>query len=350
MARKSKPTLADIAARTGYGTNTVSLALRGSTRISQGARDAIRAAAEALDYVPNNHAKSLVLQKSHTVGMLLQEITNPLLTSVARALQRKLAERGYSVMFATNATPEEEDRAIEMLRSRMVDGLLIYPVDHSRLDHLRRLRERNFPIVMMIGSEAEGLDSVGIDEFQGGFDATTHLIALGHRRIGALLLKEKNNEKLMGFRSAHQMHGLDYSETLCVDPIEHSTGAALRAMDQLAARHGDLTAVFAASDFYAVGILRWAHLNGLRVPEDLSIVGFDNLEIGQFAVTSITTVDNDVLLLADAAVARLGELMETDGHLPPARSKLFRGDLIVRESSARPATALQAMARARPRR
>jgi LacI family transcriptional regulator len=334
VARQAKPTLADIAARTGYGTNTVSLALRGSTRISRQARDTIAAAARELDYVPNNHAKSLVLQKSHMVGMLLHEITNPLLTSVARALQLELARRGYGVMFATNSSPEEEDLAIEMLRSRMVDGLLIYPVDHRRLDHLRRLRERNFPVVLLIGTDEGGIDSVGVDEFRGAFDATTHLIALGHRRIGAIALTRTNTEKLEGYRHAHEVHGLEVMDSRVESPGADNIAAAVEAMDRLMVRNPDITAVFTASDTFALGALRWARLNGISVPEQLSVVGFDNIESAELAVTSLSTIKNDVSLLAATAVDRLMQLVETDGPLPEPTSVLLRGELIARESSA----------------
>ena len=154
---KQKARLKDIAERTGYGTNTVSLALRGSTRISAAAREKIAKVAEELDYVPNHIAKSLVSRRSHTVGLILHEITNPILTTAAERIQRTLAARGYGVLFASsNGSLEEEMRAIEMFRARMVDGLLIYPVRHTQLDHLQRLRDHNFPVVLLVGIEGSG--------------------------------------------------------------------------------------------------------------------------------------------------------------------------------------------------
>jgi LacI family transcriptional regulator len=336
VTRTGKPTLADIAARTGYGTNTVSLALRGSTRISQAARDVIRAAAEAMDYVPNNYAKSLVLRRSHTVGMLMEDLTNPQPTAVATALQRELSKLGYGVLFATNDTADQEARAIEMFRSRMVDGLLIYPVDHTKLDHLRRLRARNFPIVLLVGARDTGLDAVGVDEFQAAFDATTHLIALGHTKIGAIGSINLKPLKIAGFRHAHAVHGLVLDPAQIVDPPEHSTMAGFESMRRLHERKLGLTAVFAASDIFGLGVLRWARVNGVSVPEDLSIVGYDNIEIAEFAFTSLTTVRNDAGTLAKAAVERLLTLMNAEAPLPPPALTLLHGDLEIRESSSRP--------------
>jgi LacI family transcriptional regulator len=336
LKRHRKPTLADIAAKTGYGMNTVSLALRGSTRISQSAREKIRKAAEALDYVPNNSAKSLVLKKTHTVGMLLQDLTNPQPTAVATALQREMSKRGYGVLFATCSTAEEEKEAIEMFRSHMVDGLLIYPVDHTKLDHLHRLRARNFPIVMLVGARDTGLDAVGVDEFQAAFDATTHLIALGHTRIGALGSVDLKPLKIEGFKHAHRVHGLALDEGQIFDPIELSTNAGYEGMRTLTERNSGLTAVFAASDIFGLGIMRWARLNGVSVPEQLSIVGYDNIEMAEFAHTSLTSVRNDGEILAKAAVDRLITLINSDLPLPPPTLTLLPGELEIRESSARP--------------
>ncbi|NBZ90009.1 LacI family DNA-binding transcriptional regulator [Stagnihabitans tardus] len=336
MTAGRKPTLADIAAKTGYGVNTVSLALRGSTRISQAAREMIEKAAEELDYIPNATAKSLVTSRSHTVGMLVEYLTNPQPTAVATALQREMAARGYSVLFATSSTPEQETAAIDMFRRHNVDGLLIYPVDHTSLDHLRRLRSRNFPVVMLVGARDTGLDAVGVDEFQASYDATTHLIALGHTRIGALGPLRDKPLKLEGFRHAHRVHGLALDEALMVEPVGFSMEAGFAAMETLAARNPGLTAVFASSDMFALGAMRWAKLKGLRVPEDLSVVGYDNIEFGAFSHTTLTSVRNDGATLAKAAADKLLALMEGGKPLPPPTLTLLPGELVIRESSSRP--------------
>src|SRR6478735_10568976 len=133
--------LKDIADKTGFSTNTVSLALRQSPRIPQQTRDIIQRAASELNYLPNQIAKSLVSRETKTIGLVLTDITNPTLTHTAQAIEKALAERGYGTLFATsNNTLSEEIRAIEMVRARQVDGILIYPTGHRQLDHLRSLR------------------------------------------------------------------------------------------------------------------------------------------------------------------------------------------------------------------
>src|SRR5690606_13503456 len=144
--------LKDIADETGFSVNTVSLALRDSPRIPEETRATIRRTAEALNYLPNHIAKSLVNRETRTIGLVLTSITNPILTLVAQAIELRLAGRGYSTLFATsNGDHHEEKRVIEMLRSRQVDGMLIYPSSHRALDHIRRVRQAGQPVVLLVG-------------------------------------------------------------------------------------------------------------------------------------------------------------------------------------------------------
>lgn len=334
MARH-KARLKDIAAKTGYGVNTVSLALRGSTRISTAARELIARTAAELDYVPNHFAKSLVSLKSHTVGLILHDVTNPILTSAAQTIQLALAERGYSVLFATsNGSFEAEVRAIAMFQTRMVDGILIYPMLHSRIEHLQKLRQRNFPVVLLVGLEEAGIDAVGIDEMAGARDATRHLIELGHRRIGALIPAVGTpQKKTEGYRAALREAGLAIDDALIGEAPSHSIESGIVAMDAVMTAADPPTAVFASSDVLALGALRWAGMHGIAVPERVAIVGFDNIDAARFAATSISSIDNNVDELAGGAVSRLFELIEAGGTLPPPRSTLMHGRLIAREST-----------------
>ena len=252
---KQKARLKDIAQKTGYGTNTVSLALRGSTRISAAAREKIAKAALELEYVPNHIAKSLVSRRSNTVGLILHEITNPILTSAAEKIQLTLASSGYGVLFATsNGNFEAELRAIEMFRSRMVDGLLIYPLLHAKLDHLKRLRQQNFPVVMLVGIEDSGIDAVGIDEYAGAYDATRHLIEEGHSRIGALMTPQYQTAlKYNGYTAAMASAGLPIDRQIVGSCLTHSIEGGIRAMEHIMGVADPPTAIFASSDVLALG-------------------------------------------------------------------------------------------------
>ena len=254
---KHKARLKDIAERTGYGTNTVSLALRGSTRISAAAREKIAKAAEELDYVPNHIAKSLVSRRSNTVGLILHEITNPILTTAAERIQRTLAARGYGVLFASsNGSLEAEMRAIEHVsRAHGRRPADLSGAACAARRTCKRLRGHNFPVVLLVGIEDSGIDAVGIDEYAGAYDATRHLIDEGHRRIGALVTPQyQTNRKYSGYVDALASAGLEALPRACQRraPTTRSA-AASTAMDSVMAGPDRPTAVFASSDVLALG-------------------------------------------------------------------------------------------------
>jgi LacI family transcriptional regulator len=330
--------LKDIADRTGFSVNTVSLALRGNPRIPEETASLIREAARALNYLPNQVAKSLVSRETKTIGLVLTDITNPTLTRVAQAIEIALAERGYSTLFATsNNDLEEERRAIAVFQSRQVDGMLIYPRSHRDLDHIRQLRRANYPVVLLVADPDAGVDAVCIDERRGAYRAVRHLIDIGHKRIGILDGGQRlgNLEKRDGYVMALEEAGLPFAPALVADPHGHSVIRGFWAMDRLMNAPDRPTAVFAANDSLALGALRWTQKNGLKVPEDVSIVGFDNIEFAEHAATPLTSVNYETQLVTDLAVSRLLELVTTEGSLPDPRVTLIDPELIVRESSRR---------------
>ena len=327
--------LKDIADRTGFSVNTVSLALRDSPRIPGETRLLIREAAEALNYLPNHIAKSLVSRETKTIGLVLTSITNPILTRVAQAIELRLAERGYLTLFATsNGDHQEEKKVIEMFRSRQVDGMLIYPRSHRELDHIRRVRLAGYPVVLLVGDDDAGVDVVSMDTREGGYKAVRHLIERGHRRIGLIDGGQQrgNLEKQEGYIRALAEAGIKQDAALHAVPGAHSVIAGYDAMAELMARNNGMTAVLAATDSMALGALRWTQQHGVRVPDDMAIVGFDNIEFAEHAATPISSVDYAVDRVTELAVDRLITLIQADG-LQEAEVTLIEPELIVRESS-----------------
>jgi LacI family transcriptional regulator len=334
---KSIVRLKDIADRTGFSVNTVSLALRQSPRIPEETSLRIREAAEALNYLPNHVAKSLVSRETKTIGLVLTDITNPTLTHVAQAIELALAERGYSTLFATsNNDLAEEKRVIEMFRSRQVDGMLIYPCSHRELDHIRKLRKSNYPVVLLVGDPDAGIDAVCVDERRGAYRAVRHLVDIGHRRIGIIDSANPlgNREKRDGYMQALGESGIVYEEAFSADPQGHSVVRGYWAMDRLMSAPNRTTAVFAANDSLAVGALRWTQKNGLRVPQDVAIIGFDNIEFAEHAATPISSVNYEIEMVTELAVERLLLLIASGDQLPEPRVTMIDPDLIVRESTA----------------
>jgi LacI family transcriptional regulator len=333
---KSIVRLKDIADKTGFSTNTVSLALRESPRIPEPTRMLIRQAAAELNYLPNQIAKSLVSRETKTIGLVLTDITNPTLTHTAQAIEKALAERGYGTLFATsNNNLNDEMRAIELVRARQVDGILIYPTTHRKLDHLRVLRRANYPIVLLVGDPDAGIDAVCIDERRGAYKATRHLIEIGHREIGIIdsANPHGNLEKREGFQQALKEAGIALVPEFFVDPHGHSVESGYWALDSLMSGARRPTAVFTANDSLAIGALRWCLKHGLKVPGDLAIAGFDNIEFAEYASVPLTSVNYAVEAVTRMAVDRLMRLIAAGDELPEPRVTQIDPDLVVREST-----------------
>lgn len=333
---KSIVRLKDIADKTGFSTNTVSLALRDSPRIPPQTRQLIQRAAAALNYLPNHVAKSLVSRESKLIGLVLTDITNPALTETAQAVEVLLAARGYGTLFATsNNTLSEEVRVIDMFRSRQVDGMLIYPASHSQLDHIRPLRRANYPVVLLVGDPDTGLDAVSVDSRRGAYKATRHLVDIGHRRIGIVDTSNLhgNLEKREGYQLALTEAGIAIEADLSVDPQGHTAVRGFWAMDTLMSGTRPPTAVFTANDSLAIGALRWCHKNGRRVPDDVAIIGFDNIAYAEYAAVPLSTVNYAADSLSSMAVDRLMQLIAAGDQLPEPRVTLIDPDLVIREST-----------------
>lgn len=328
--------LKDIAGRTGYSTNTVSLALRDSPRIPEPTRELIHRAARDLNYLPNQIAKSLVSRETKTIGLVLTDLSNPALTHTAQTIELALSDLGYGTLFATsNNTLADEIRAIEMFRARQVDGMLIYPTSHRQLDHIRSLRQSNYPIVLLVGDPDAGIDAVCMDEQRGAYKATTHLIEQGHRRIGLIdgARAYGNREKHDGFCQALADAGISLDESLAVMSPGRSVARGYEAAETMLSRPERPTALLASNDSLAIGALHWCLKHGLGVPDDLAIIGFDNIEFAAHASTPISSVDYPAGLLSRGAIDRLMLLIAASGPLPEAQVSMIDPDLVLREST-----------------
>lgn len=335
MSPRSPIRLKDIAQRTGFSANTVSLALRESPRIPAETREVIRRAAEELNYQPNHVARSLVSRETKTIGLVLTDLMNPILTQTAQQVELALAERGYGTLFATsNHSLTEERRAIETFRSRRVDGILIYPAVHHQLEHIKALGKQ-FPVVLLIAGPDVGMDVVSIDDRSGAQRAIRHLIELGHRRIGLLNPNPEtgNNEKFEGYQLALAQAGIPFDPELVVASHGHYATHGYFALDELMSIDKPPTAVFCHNDSLAIGALRWCHRYGRRVPDDLAIMGYDNIEFTEFAEPPLSTMNYAVDVVSRLAVDRLLRLISAGDKPPEPRITLIEPELVIRDST-----------------
>jgi LacI family transcriptional regulator len=331
--QKTRTRLKDIAQATGYSANTVSLALRDSPRIPEETRDRIQTAARSLNYFPNTIAQALVSRETRTIGLVLTDIMNPTLTLVSRSLVRELAQRGYALMLAaTDFDPAKELRALQVFRSRQVDGILIYPTNHDELDHIRAVRQAGYPVLVLADIPFAGLDVVAINDRTGGYRAVRHLIERGHRRIVLLdAAQAGNSEKHEGALRAIKEGGLSEEALVVIKPSGHSATEGYQAIAEAKFGKDRPTALFATTDWLAIGVLRWCREQGVAVPDDLAIVGYDNTEAADFSPVPITSIDYAVAQVSHHAVERILSMIGKPSPSPLVT--LIDPELVVRQSS-----------------
>lgn len=332
--------LRDIARETGYSINTVSLSLRGSPRVPEATTKEILAVAKALNYVANNAAKSLVQKRTQTVGVILTDIMNPVLTAVAQHTERKLMLHGYAmILMTTYNRTEQEIYALDVLRGHQVDGMLIYPASHGHLEHVHLLRDANYPILLLAGDKDASCDMVTVDSALGAYRATTHLIRLGHKHIALLDggAKGRGSQKYQGYRSALAEFGVPYNPILVVDPEGLDYVHGYHAAGRLFQQQTRPSALLASMDVIAIGALRWCRENGLLVPQDVAIIGFDDTEAAEFSEVPLTSVTHASEAVSDKAVQHLLALIAHNHKNVPLSSRepvkeVIEPGLAIRES------------------
>jgi LacI family transcriptional regulator len=286
-------TIADVAAHAGVGAGTVSRVLNDRPRVSPTTRARVLAAIELLDYRPNPLARGLSLGRCQTLGVIVPFFTHASAVERLRGIVAALRDSRYDLVLFNVESPVHRDEHFASLTGRdRADGLLIISLPPPP-EHLARLRAADVPIVL-IDAVGEGVPAVVTDDVEGGRIATRHLVDLGHTDI-AFIGDEADNgfgftssaKREQGYAEVLRQTGLRFRRSF-IRHGPHERSAARRLAEQLLAQRVPPTAIFAASDVQATGVLELARARGLRVPEDLSVVGFDDIEISAYA--GLTTV------------------------------------------------------------
>jgi LacI family transcriptional regulator len=276
-------TLRDVAAAARVHPATASRALNPGTRllVSEETARRVTEAAERLGYRPNPVARSLRTRRSHTIGVLLPDLTNPLFPPIVRGLEDRLAGHGYVALIGnTDGDLTRERMVFDQMRARHVDGFVLATATlHSPI--LAEAAEADLPVVLM-NRTAQGypFSSVAVDNEQGERAAVAHLIALGHTRIGHIAGPQEISTgaaRLRGFLEGMRAHGLEADTSQIVYASGYSIEEGVRCGRELLAAHGDLTAIAAANDMLAVGCYGALDDLGLRCPQDVSVIGFNDM-------------------------------------------------------------------------
>lgn len=333
-----RPRLADIAAHAGVSTATVSRVLNGKSVVAGETRQAVMAALDLLGY---ERPKATGMRSAGLVGLVVPELTNPVFPAIAQAAESLLSQAGYTPLLCTQSPGgTTEDEYIETLGDHGVDGILFVSGLHAdttaNRGRYRKLRERGMPIVL-VGGFAPDVDApqVSTDERAAAGLAVRHLVAQGHRRIGLALGPERfvpSQRKRAGFVDALVRSGLaadeDDAARHVVSSLYTVEGGAVAATELLDAGH---TALVCASDVMALGAMRAVHARGLRLPEDVSVVGYDDSPLMAFTDPPLTTIRQPVQSLCRAAVQML--LSEIRGERATRTEVVVEPELVVRGST-----------------
>jgi len=286
-------TLKMVAERAGVSVNTASRAINNKSDINEKTKKRVLKVAQELGYVQNATAVALRTKKTRTLGVVIADNRNPFYAEVLNGIEEAAREKNYHIILAnTQRDYKKEEEAINLLLAKRVDGLLITPVQ-DRDDDIKKLIEANIPFVV-VGRDFENIevDAVYNDEIKGGFLATEYLIKKGHKRIALIdgfLYKSPAKGRLEGYKKALNKYRIPLDDLLIsVGDINMEDG--YERTKQMLEKNIDFTAIFAYNDMMAFGSMQAIKEKGLRIPEDIGLVGYDDIPFSSLISPSLTTI------------------------------------------------------------
>ena len=331
----SPVTLRDIAAVTGFTVNTISRALKGKADISLRTRRLVQAKARQMGYIPNALAASLRSGMSRTISVIIPDISDPLFAILLRDIEARLRERNFDLFIQnTDEDDEKERRAIRAALGKKIDGVIVCPCQ-KHIANLDVMQKNRIPLVLL-GRRfpRSSISYVVADDAKGGFLAADHLIQRGHTRIAFLNAPSyisSARERLQGYREALRRHGIPYRSEL-VQEVRISPGECSRSLSGLLKRKVSFTSIVCFSDLMAWEAISFLHSRGLSVPEDVAIVGFDDIQSRLFYPYPLTSVGYGKKKMAEAAVDTILHLIEHPSRKTQVH-RVVEVNLSVREST-----------------
>lgn len=338
--RKNKPTIQDIADRISMTPSTVSRALNNNPAISEATRQLVLKTAKKMNYRPNYIASALRSGKSYVIGVIVPQADRTFFASIIRGIESEVVTDGYGVIVCqTNDDPTQERRALDILMRSQVDGIIASVTNNkSNRATYARLKEDGVPIVFYDRViESVEVSSVVINDFRGGYLATTHLISNGYKRIAHICANQNLNiyrERSRGFRAALSEADLPIREEWLL-PCPSKVEAGFEAAEQLFQNLSDCPdAIFSSSDYAALGAIQYLKSKNISVPEAVGIIGFANEPFTSYVEPAISTIEQHSLQIGRAAAHTfLEEIKQTTPFV--SKQIVLQPQLIARASSTR---------------
>ncbi|UWE10600.1 LacI family DNA-binding transcriptional regulator [Actinacidiphila bryophytorum] len=332
--------LKDVAQLAGVSVKTVSNVVNNRPHVTPAMRERVQRAVDALDYRPNLTARHLRKGRTGIIALAVPELGNPYFAELAGAVVDAAARFDYTVLLDHTAGRREQEVLVTQgFRAHVIDGLILSPIELETADLLGRRDDA--PLVLLGEREYDApYDQIAIDNVAAARTAVRHLTGLGRRRIAFLgarreLARQPAHLRLRGWREELTAAGLPHDDTLVAATDGYGRWDGAAAMNALLNRGTQPDAVFAYNDLMALGAMRALSERGLRVPQDVSVVGFDDIEDGRFGAVTLTTVSPDKQAIARLAVERVVARLTGDPQVEPERIQPgYR--LVARESTAPP--------------
>lgn len=334
MTTSAKTTIHDIAKKAGVSISTVSRVLNDNKKVRESARVAVLEAIDELDYHPNVFASSLAGGRSKTIGIITQYLGSPFFDLILRGIMEEMGGGDYNPLFADGQwQADRERRSLEMFIDRKVDGLIVLGGVLPE-DDLVKIAQ-SIPLIIIGRNIAPIQDAcISLDNFGGAYLATQHLIERGHRKIihlTGILRHEDAARRLAGYQQAMLDAGISIDGLVFEGDFSEQSGEA--AAEKLLSIGAEFTAVFAANDQMAMGVHLALYRRGVRVPEDVSLIGFDDQPASAFLTPPLTTVGQPALEIGQSAAQRiLARIQDRPEGIQTFKAKLMKRDSVLRLS------------------
>lgn len=335
--KKRRVTIRDVAAAAGVSYQTVSRVLNDKPDVADETRQRIKQVMQMLGYQPSAVARSLALKRTHTLGLITSDFSDWFFTQVIVGAEIAAHKSDYYLLLSsTEHNPNDEPKYLKLFSEREVDGMLFIRANaQGNSQHIVALSEQGVPVVTTAYDRLAQLDQVAVvvvDNVKGGFLATQRLVDVGRRRIGMITGPkewEAAQDRMQGYRRMLEQSGIEFDPSL----IEHgdwSYESGYRAMRQLLARSAHFTALFAQNDRMAIGAMWALREAGRTIPDDVAIVGFDDIPAAAFSTPPLTTVRQPTIQVGQIAVELLIQMIENPTQ--ERKEVLLEPELIIRQT------------------
>ncbi|MFF2501029.1 LacI family DNA-binding transcriptional regulator [Peribacillus sp. NPDC058075] len=325
-----KITIYDVAKEANVSIATVSKVINKNGRISEKTKRKVYKVMEELNYQPSLIASALMGKQTKTIGLFIPDLANPFFSELARSIEDRANELGYNVVICnTDYLIEKENKYISLLKQKSVDGFILAS-GFEKLKQVEQLMNEDIPVAIVARDfPMFPVNAVAVDDFMGGFEATTYLIGLGHKDIGIIARDVwSNRERLRGYKEAMEINGLEipdfkFAEDTTIAAGEEVTKEFLKSKKPP-------TALFACNDLLAIGAIQAAKAQNVKVPDQLSVVGFDNTMIAGIVDPPLTTIAQPIQRMGQEVVNLMIKMIKGDKE--KTRLTLLP-ELVIREST-----------------